>query len=198
MSDTIRRHDGLARLMHWLMALAVLTLLVTGLLPVVGVEFDWVPIHWIAGLVLTVCLLLHIVRSLFGGRFGRMLFRGRDVSALSRSEVKPGKYSLAQKLMHNTVALFGLAVTITGCLMLLRIDTPFWARNPYVLTEQAWGIVYVIHGASALVFLSLVMLHIYFSLRPEKSMYLKAMLSGRMSRRDYEAGHDATLWAPRD
>ena len=91
MSDTIRRHDGLARLMHWLMALAVLTLLVTGLLPVVGVEFDWVPIHWIAGLVLTVCLLLHIVRSLFGGRFGRMLFRGRDVSALSRPEVKPGK-----------------------------------------------------------------------------------------------------------
>lgn len=198
MSDSIRRHDTPARLMHWLMAISTLILLVTGLLPVVGVDFNWVPVHWIAGLVLTLCLLFHILRSLTGGRLKEMLFRGRDIAALTRSGVRPGKYSLPQKLMHNAVALFGLGAVITGCLMLTRIDTPLWQRNPYYLAEQTWGIVYVVHGVSALVFLSLVMLHIYFSLRPEKAMYLKAMLGGRMARRDYEAEHDPALWAPKE
>ena len=37
----------------------------------------------------------------------------------------------------------------TGLLMLAKLDTPFWQRNPYWLSETTWGIVYTIHGICA-------------------------------------------------
>ena len=40
------------------------------------------------------------------------------------------------------------------------------------------------------------MLHVYFALRPEKRCYLTAMTRGWMSRVDYRARHDETLWKP--
>ena len=43
----------------------MLTLLVTAFLPKVGVQFDWVPIHWIAGLVLTASIIFHIIHASF-------------------------------------------------------------------------------------------------------------------------------------
>ena len=169
------RHSAIARFLHWLMAACVLVLLATGLLPVVGVEFNWVPIHWVAGLILAVCVLVHILRSLAPRKLKQIWFRARDIQA-AMTDAVAGKYSLAQKLMHNAVAVLGLGVVVTGCLMLLKIDTPLWERNPYFLSEQTWGVIYAIHGFCALCFLSLVMLHIYFSLRPEKRAYLQAML----------------------
>ena len=50
--DRVQRHAAVDRVFHWLTAVAVLVLMGTGLLPVVGVKFDWVPIHWIAGVLL--------------------------------------------------------------------------------------------------------------------------------------------------
>lgn len=183
------RHSATARFLHWLMASCVLVLLATGLLPVVGVEFNWVPIHWIAGLILAVALIIHILRSLVPSKLARIRFRAGDIKEAMSAALPAGKYSLAQKLMHNVVALFGLAIVGTGLMMLLRIDTPFWTRNPYILSEQAWGAVYVIHGLSALFFLSLVMLHVYFSLRPEKRAYLRAMLKAGPGPESADAGN---------
>ena len=40
-------------------------LLFTAFLPKVGVRFDWVTYHWIAGLVLTVSILYHIIHASF-------------------------------------------------------------------------------------------------------------------------------------
>ena len=48
------RYRLLERLYHWTIAAAVLTLLGTGFLPVLGWKFEWVTAHWIAGLVLAV------------------------------------------------------------------------------------------------------------------------------------------------
>lgn len=196
MTDRILRHDGLARILHWLMAASVLVLLVTGLLPVAGIQFDWVTIHWIAGLVLTAGVLVHILRYLAPRRLARMMLWPRDLKrgladiGVAAPAGKPGKYTLAQKLMHNAVALFGLVAVVTGVLMCLRIETPFWARNPYILSQSTWGVVYGLHGLAALVFVSLAMLHIYFALRPEKVMYLKAMIAGRVPREAYLAEHE--------
>jgi len=59
----IPRHSLMARLYHWIMAASMLTLLITAFLPKVGPQFDWVTWHWIAGSVLTVSVLFHIVHA---------------------------------------------------------------------------------------------------------------------------------------
>lgn len=185
-SQYLVRHTLFARLFHWLTAVAVLILLVTGLLPRFGVNFDWVVIHWVTGMILTLLVFTHIVHSLAPARLRRIWFTRRDFSG-----ARPGKYSLPQKSMHQFVALLTLLAVITGILMTVRIDTPLWERNPYWLTSGTWAWIYVLHGLSALLFVTTLMLHIYFSLRPEKRMYLSAMFGGRVSTSEYHAIHDA-------
>ncbi|MFO1402666.1 MAG: cytochrome b/b6 domain-containing protein [Steroidobacteraceae bacterium] len=194
----ILRHRGADRLFHWVMAASVLVLLATGLLPQLGVQFDWVALHWSAGLLLVVAIAFHVVRVIARRSVAAMHMSSVDVAQLRAlaggPAVLPGKYSLAQKAMHHAVALPGLAAAATGLLMLAKVDTPFWQRNPYWLEAGTWGIVYVVHGLAALCLLSLVMLHLYFALRPEKRCYLQAMHGGWMSRADWRARHDAALW----
>ncbi len=62
--ERVPRHSLAARLFHWIMAAAMLTLLVTAFLPKVGVQFDWVTYHWIAGVVLTVSIIFHIIHAI--------------------------------------------------------------------------------------------------------------------------------------
>jgi len=75
------------------------------------------------------------------------------------------------------------------------VDTPLWQRNPYLLDASTWGVVYVLHGASALAILTLTMTHIYFSLLPEKRAYLRAMIGGQMTREEAAEYHDPARWS---
>ena len=63
--EKVKRHSLAARLFHWIMAASMLTLLVTAFLPKVGVQFAWVTWHWMAGIVLTVSILFHIIHASF-------------------------------------------------------------------------------------------------------------------------------------
>ncbi len=187
----IIRHKLIDRLFHWCLALSILLILVTGLLPVYGFNASLIAIHWITGLVLTVLLVIHIIRSLFKKSMGKIWFSRSD---LTGAKTKIGKYSLAQKLMHQFIALLSLAGIITGLMMMVRIETPFWERDPYWLQAETWGIVFFIHGLVALCFVSAIMLHVYFSLRPESRMYLRSMIKGWISKNEYEDKHDQSLW----
>ena len=51
--ERVPRHSLTARLFHWVMALAMFALVFTAFLPKVGVRFEWVTYHWIAGVLLT-------------------------------------------------------------------------------------------------------------------------------------------------
>jgi formate dehydrogenase subunit gamma len=186
--ERIERHKGVDRLFHWLTAASVLTLLATGLLPVVGIKFDWVPIHWITGVVLLVLVLFHLVRSVIWQKLRCMWAIGaRDFGGR-----KYGKYSPAQKLMHLAMTLVILTVVATGVVMMAKVDTPFWERNPYLLSAGTWGYVYVLHGAAALLTVTLVMIHVYFGLIPENRMYLRAMIKGWVTREEIAVRHDWT------
>jgi cytochrome b subunit of formate dehydrogenase len=185
--ERIERHKGVDRLFHWLTALSVLTLLITGLLPVVGVKFDWVPIHWMTGVVLLVLVLFHLVRSVIWQKLKCMWIGARDFS-----KRKYGKYSPAQKLMHLAMTLVILSVVVTGVLMMAKVDTPFWERNPYMLSASTWGYVYVLHGAAALLTVTLVIIHVYFGLIPENRMYLRAMIKGWVTREELAVRHEWT------
>ncbi|MDG2174681.1 MAG: cytochrome b/b6 domain-containing protein [Gammaproteobacteria bacterium] len=183
------RHHLVDRLFHWLLAISIFILLFTGLLPQFDVDFNWVELHWITGIVLTVLVAIHSVRSVFWKKLISIWFTRQDFSL-----AKGGKYSLEQKLMHNFITVLTLAVIVTGILMMVRLDTPFWERDPYRLEAETWGYIYVIHGLLALIFVSTIMLHIYFSLRPEKRQYLRAMIKGWISREEYLDAHDPELW----
>ena len=203
-ADRIVRHASADRVLHWVTAACVLTLLGTAFLPIVGVEFGWVTIHWITGLVLGVAVLLHIVRVVVRGTWGAMWIGRADladaadvVGAAFRRSLptrRPGKYSVAQKLIHLAFAVVVLTTLVTGSLMLLRIDTPWWQRNPYLLADATWGIVYVLHGLAALMLVTMVMMHVYFALRPEKLMFTRAMLLGWITRRELAEHHDPERW----
>jgi formate dehydrogenase subunit gamma len=205
MGDRVVRHAGPDRLIHWLIAVCVLVLLATGFLPILGVNFAWVAIHWWTGFVLSAAVLAHLLRVLLARKRGPILPGPRDVRDalavlrrnLRQSSVeppKPGKYSFAQKLIHSAFALIVLATIATGGMMMVKIDTPWWERNPYWISDPAWGIVYLIHGLSALLLITLVMTHVYFALRPEKSMYLRAMIRGFVTRAEYLREHDPERW----
>jgi cytochrome b subunit of formate dehydrogenase len=203
-AERIVRHAFPDRLFHWISAACVLTLLGTAFLPIVGIEFAWVTVHWVAGLVLAAAVLFHVARVIARGTWGAMWIGRADAAdaldiagATLRRALptrRPGKYSVAQKLIHHAFTVVLLTALVTGGLMLLRIDTPWWQRNPYLLTDATWGIVYVLHGLAALMLVTMVMLHVYFALRPEKLKFTRAMVRGFITRAEFAEHHDPSRW----
>ena len=63
--------------------------------------------------------------------------------------------------------------------MLAKIDTPLWRRDPSILSDQDWGLVYAGHGAASLLLIFFVIVHIYFAFLPEHRRLLAAMVFGR-------------------
>ena len=201
----ITRHAAVDRAFHWVTAACVLTLMATAFLPILGLTFSWVGIHWVTGLVLIAAVLFHVARVLLQQGFRAMWIGTADLgdaAAIARATLRrdlsatprPGKYSFAQKLIHHAFAVVVLPAVTTGGAMLLRIDTPWWKRNPYILADGTWGIIYVLHGLAALTLITMVMLHIYFALRPEKLLFTRAMLRGWITRAEYSEHHDPQRW----
>jgi formate dehydrogenase subunit gamma len=194
LANLITRHAPVDRLFHWITALSVLLLMGSAFLPILGLKFSWVPLHWITGVVLTLAVLFHTVRSTFFRRLRCVLIRVRDLRDFAQGR-RAAKYTLPQKLMHGVLGVAVLLVTVTGVIMLAKVDTPFWKRDPYLFEAATWGVVYVLHGAAALVILTLTMTHIYFSLLPEKRAYLRAMIGGQMTREEAAEYHDPQRWS---
>lgn len=205
--EKVIRHYPDERWFHWLLATAILTLLVTGFSATLGWKFNWVPIHWITGVFVTLIVLYHIAKAIFGRYVSVMWPDRKDLANAWRSvrlvmglgtkvPGKPGKYPLMQKLYHWGIAGWILVLIATGLLMLAKLDTPFWKRNPYFLTEMQWGIVYSIHGFLALGLITLIIIHVYFALRPDKIFLLRSMIVGWTTRSEWLGESDPTRWHP--
>ncbi len=184
----------------------MIALLLTGFLPILGIQFAWVTLHWVCGVIFTVSVLFHVVYALTRQDWRAMWIAPREfadtLSSLSGSvealKISPGKYWLMQKVYHHIVALMSLIAIVTGILMLLKIDSPFWTRDPYLFSAETWGIIYVLHDFSSLCFILLVMMHIYFAIRPEKLFYARSMVKGWITDGEYRAHHDPEKWAVKD
>jgi cytochrome b subunit of formate dehydrogenase len=201
----VPRHSFAARMFHWIMALAMLTLLVTAFLPKVGVQFPWVTYHWIAGAVLTVSILFHIVHATFFMDPWAIWPDKEDVEDASRrlkrfmgqhapAPRRFAKYPLENKMYHGVIVLTGLAVIATGVFMMFRVRTAFFPRNPYLFSDMTWGSMYVLHGLAGVSLIALIMIHIYFALRPEKLVITKSMVFGTMPKEYYLEHHDPERW----
>src|SRR6204780_5464492 len=175
----IPRHSLAARLFHWIMAASMFTLLFTSFLPKVGVQFDWVTYHWIAGSVLTVSIIFHIIHASFWLDFWAIWPDRADLEdawrRVRRFMGHPAppprrfaKYPLENKLYHGAIIATGLSAIGTGVFMMSRVRTIFFPRNPYLFSDMTWGLMYVLHGLAGIGLIALVMVHVYFAVRPEK------------------------------
>ena len=123
--ERIVRHPLASRLFHWTMSASMFVLLFTGFLPVLGVKFSWVTIHWVAGLVLVGTVVFHIIHASFWLKLGDIWISRRDLSEwwietkrnLGRPlppPPKPGKYPMENKFFHHLVLLTTFAVIGTA------------------------------------------------------------------------------------
>jgi len=201
----VSRHSLVARAFHWIMAASMFTLLFTAFLPKAGIQFDWVTYHWLAGAVLTASVVFHIFHASFFLDFWsiwpdridlrdaqrRILrFMGKPVPPPERF----AKYPLENKLYHGAIIVAGLSVIVTGVFMMSRVRTIFFPRNPYLFSDMTWGMMYVLHGMAGVGLIALIMVHVYFGIRPEKRPITKSMIFGWMSRDFYLEEHDPSRW----
>lgn len=191
----LTRHAPVDRSFHWIMAISVFVLLGTGVLPIIGVDFSWLTIHWVAGIILTGAVVFHTIRSLIWQSPKEMWVSGKDLREPFDHTVKPGKYSLAQKGMHHAMTVLVLLVIGTGLVLFGLIDTPWWDRSN-ALDEATLGWIFLLHGASTLGLIGLTALHVYFAVRPEKRFYTRSMISGWISEDELRANHDPGRWSP--
>jgi cytochrome b subunit of formate dehydrogenase len=204
-AERVIRHRIADRLYHWLMAACVLTLMGSAFFPIVGLKFEWVSLHWMTGVLLAALVSIHVVRALVWQDWRAMLPDGADMRNALRSirragggggppPGKPGKYNFLQKLYHFAIAFLVLAIVASGLLMLLKIDTPWWRRNPYWFDAGTWGVIYCAHGFAAMALVTFVMIHIYFALRPEEWWLTRSMFRGYVRRSEYADHCDSRRW----
>jgi cytochrome b subunit of formate dehydrogenase len=201
----IPRHSLTARSFHWIMAAAMFTLLFTAFLPRIGIQFDWVTYHWIAGTVLTASVIFHVIHASFWLDFWAIWPDKADLrDALRRVRRFMGlpappprrfaKYPLENKLYHGAIIVSGLSAIGTGVFMMSRVRTIFFPRNPYLFSDMTWGLMYVLHGLAGVGLIALVMMHVYFAVRPEKLDITKSMIFGSMRREFYLEHYDPERW----
>jgi cytochrome b subunit of formate dehydrogenase len=204
--ERIPRHSLAARLFHWIMAAAMFVLLFTAFLPKVGVQIDWVMYHWIAGVVLTASIIFHMIHASFYLDFWSIWPDRADLEdswkRVQRFFGRPaplprrfGKYPLDNKLYHGVIVLTGLSVVLTGVFMMFRVRTGVVPRNPYLFGDMTWGLMYVLHGLAGIGLITLVIVHVYFAVRPEKLPITASMIFGSMSREYYLKEHDPERWS---
>ncbi len=203
--ERVPRHSLAARLFHWVMAASMFTLLFTAFLPKLGVRFNWVTYHWIAGTVLTISIAFHVIHASFWLDFWSIWPDRADIEdALRRVRRFMGrpappprrfaKYPLENKLYHGAIVAAGLSVIVTGVFMMFRVRTIFFPRNPYLFGDMTWGMMYVLHGLAGVGLITLVMVHVYFAVRPEKLDITKSMIFGSMKREFYLKHYDPERW----
>ena len=157
------------------MAAPMFTLLFTGFLPKIGVEFDWVTYHWIAGVVLDdvhrvprdPCVLLaRFLGNLAGPDRppGCMATRVRRFVGLSAPPPRRfAKYPLENKGYHAAIIATGLLSIVTGLFMLVRVRTPVVPARSLSLQRPDVGAGCTCCTDSPGVgLIALVMVHVYF------------------------------------
>ena len=203
--EKLQRHTLGARGFHWSMSAVMFVLLITAFFPVIGIQFPWVTIHWIAGVLLILTLVYHIYHVFAKQDFWAMWIGRRDIeegklglkAVLGRPDVKrprAAKYPVDQKMFHHVATVVTIGAVVTGVLMMFRIDNFLLPQNMYLFSDAVWGWVYVIHGVCGIGLIFLVIAHVYFAIRPEKRWMTWSMINGWIDRDRYLENHDPERW----
>jgi hypothetical protein len=146
--ERIPRHSLAARLFHWIMAASMFTLLFTAFLPKIGLQFNWVTYHWIAGSLLTVSILFHIIHASFWLDFwaiwpdkADMIDAWRRVRRFMGRPAQPprrfAKYPLENKLYHVYFAVRPEKLDITKSMIFGSMRREFYLKH---YDPQRWTV----------------------------------------------------------
>lgn len=141
--DEVHRFTATQRASHWIMAISVFLLMLSGFLIMnsevtVRAVFgaSWLLIHEVAAVVLMGYVVFHLGHVAYKGTWGAMWFGMRDVRdlwvrlqnfvGLTEDYPKQFKYPSAQKALHWAVTGTTLGLIVTGLVLLRRVRTPFW------------------------------------------------------------------------
>ena len=172
-----------------------------------GWQFNWVDLHWQAGVLLILTVVYHVIHAIGWQDFWSMFQLGVSEGIATLKHIlspeapappKAGKYPFDHRMYHHVIVVVSLAAIITGVLMMVRIDTPLWTRNPYLFSDTTWGVMYVVHGLSGVSLILLIASHIYFALRPEKRWITWSMVRGWIDREHYLEHFDPAKWVVTD
>jgi len=71
-------------------------------------------------------------------------------------------------MLHHAVAMVVLTACVTGVIMMAAVDSPFRERNPLFIAEKTRGVVFLLHGLAGLCSITMIKVHVYFVIRPDK------------------------------
>ncbi len=197
----VRRRDAAQIAYHWVNALSLIALLVSGL----GIYFGWSNTAayfawhlWMAWIFIG-ALAFHIwYATIRVKHFHRMWTTRQDLrDALSR--VRPGAsaveerpkhafYKVEQIAFHWVLTALVLGLVVTGFVLWnpgRMFIGPFWM-------PWGWDAVFVarvLHDAFTFILLAFIIAHIYFALIPENWNVLKSIVTGRVRFSEYAKEH---------
>lgn len=223
--EEVHRFTVAQRASHWIMAIAIFALLLSGFLLMnnaVTVKalpgLSWLAIHEVGAIVLIGYVFFHIGHVAYKGTWDEMWFGARDVRdqavrlknffGLTEEYPRQFKYPGAQKLLHWGVTAATIGLIVTGLVLLRRVNFgPFWdtTREFTFLgiefglgTTGQLGLVswsFILHDFLAVATVALVMGHIYFALRPQEWDVTQSMITGYVSVEGYAEKYSPTSWA---
>ncbi len=192
MEERYLRHDLPERIVHWLMAISVILLILTGLnirypgiIPALDMNGSRY-IHFVSMYVLIFSWIFHIYHTLRMERQGEV-FSWQDIKQLPGTikyylfltDVHPVyiKYNPLQKLAYNVVWLLILVQVVTGLVL-------YWPHTFMGLADMFGGLmaVRILHDFMTYVFISFLLVHVYLILT-EDIRTLWAMFHGYYFRR---------------
>lgn len=210
----IKRWNGLDRTVHWITAISFIALAITGLsmligktllIPLLGkAGFAWwaqasITIHNVVGPVFSVGVVLMIVLWIwhnFPSRVDVEWFR-QGGGLLSKNHPPAGRMNAGEKVWFWVVAIVGLAVSITGLIMLVPIynlPVPSWLGWMPLIegTRPQMQQANLIHAITSLGWTALAIGHVYIGTAGTEGAF-EGMKTGYVSEEWAHQHHD--IWA---
>jgi formate dehydrogenase subunit gamma len=199
---TIARFNALERFTHWLTATSFIVLAITGLnyfygkrlvMPLFGPDafatwsywakyaHNFVAWPFMLGVLL---MLMQWLRDNLPDRADAVWLR-QGGGFFNRSEPPAGRFNAGQKLVFWSVVLFGIALSVTGIVLLF----PFW-----FVDVNGMQIMQYVHSTVAVIMIAIILAHIYIGTLGMEGAY-EAMWSGQVS--VGWARHHHRLWVER-
>jgi Ni/Fe-hydrogenase 1 B-type cytochrome subunit len=199
----VLRYEIGARLYHWVNALLLIGLAVSGVAlfsPGSLGGISWLLLHEIVAVLFILALALHIVVAPARGEGRSMWFESRDLrdlrimtaNFLGRTRDYPafGKYDPLQKIFHAFLTLVSAGVIVSGVCLFLNAEV--WAT----FSHRWMRTMRIVHDIGAFAFIAVVIAHVYFAVIRVNWPQLVSMITGRLRGSNFNRYHDVHRWRP--
>ncbi|WP_435126906.1 cytochrome b/b6 domain-containing protein [Halobaculum sp. D14] len=222
--DEIQRFTVAQRASHWIMALSIFALMLSGFI-IMNTEvtvkivpgLSWLTVHIVAAVVLIGYVIFHVAHVASKGTWNKMFIgtkelkdlwvRFKNLIGVTEKYPRQFEYPSAQKFLHLGVTGATFGVILTGFVLLRRVNLkPLWeATREFSFlgvqfglgTADAPGLVswsFVFHDFFAIGLVALVMGHVYFALRPNEWEITASMITGTVSVQEYAEKYSPSSW----